>query len=61
MKIQIELFEYCRLVGWKVNFLHTRSGHTHFCKKKDAELNAAKNTDLIKEHEEAIRVCYPFI
>lgn len=25
--------------------------------KKDAELNAAKNSDLIKEHEEAMRVC----
>jgi len=24
--------------------------------KKDAELTAAKNSDLIKEHEEAIRV-----
>jgi hypothetical protein len=29
--------------------------------KKDAELNAAKSSDLVKEHEEAIRVCHPFI
>jgi hypothetical protein len=29
--------------------------------KKDAELNAAKNSDLIKANEEAMRVCHPFI
>jgi hypothetical protein len=27
--------------------------------KKDAELSAAQNSDVLKAHEEAIRVCHP--